>query len=60
MGYKNIQLEKEDGIGIITINRPEKYNALNLQTEVEIGSAKEGPYGMLLPRSRSRQRRYST
>ena len=39
MGYKNILLEREDGIGIITINRQEKYNALDLQTEMEIGSA---------------------
>jgi len=39
MKFENILLSEEDGIGIITVNRADKYNALDLQTEVEIGSA---------------------
>lgn len=39
MDYKNILLSQEDRMGIITINRPRNYNALNLDTELEIGSA---------------------
>lgn len=39
MGYKNISLSEEGGIGIITIDRPRNYNALNLETELEIGCA---------------------
>ncbi len=39
MTYENLLLSVEDGIGIITINRPKNYNALNLQTELEIRSA---------------------
>ncbi len=39
MTYKNILISKKDEIGIITINRPKKYNALNLETEKEIGAA---------------------
>ena len=39
MDFRNILLEKEDGIGIITINRADRHNALDLETELEIGSA---------------------
>lgn len=34
--YKNIKLEKEDGIGILTINRPKALNALNTKTLLEL------------------------
>jgi enoyl-CoA hydratase len=36
MSYKNIILEKKDGIGKIIINRPEVLNALNIETIKEI------------------------
>ena len=53
MEFKNIIISEENQIGIITINRPERYNALDLQTEMEIGSAfdeldKEGIKGIMI------------
>lgn len=39
MSYRDILVSEEDGMGIITINRPKKYNALSVQTEGEIGAA---------------------
>jgi enoyl-CoA hydratase len=39
MTYKDILVSEEKGMGIITINRPKKYNALSVQTEAEIGLA---------------------
>ncbi|BBO77826.1 crotonase [Desulfosarcina widdelii] len=39
MNFETISLIREDKIGIITIDRPDRYNALDLQTEIEIGSA---------------------
>jgi len=36
MTYKNIILEKKEGIGTITINRPDVLNALNIETIKEI------------------------
>ena len=36
MSYKNLLYEKEDGIGIVTINRPEVLNLLNIEVFVEI------------------------
>jgi enoyl-CoA hydratase len=39
MAYKNIILSQKNEMGIIIINRPKKHNALNLETEAEIGSA---------------------
>lgn len=41
MAYENLLLEKDEKIGIITINRPEVRNALNNQTVQEIFSAFE-------------------
>jgi enoyl-CoA hydratase len=34
--YKNLLLAKEDGIGIVTVNRPEVLNALNTETYREL------------------------
>ena len=39
MSYQNLQIDTQNGIGIITINRPEKLNALNLQTIQELHEA---------------------
>ncbi len=39
MAYENIILEKEDGIAVITFNRPEAMNALNIQTRAEFREA---------------------
>ncbi len=39
MGYQTILLEKNDLVSIITINRPEKLNALNQQTLEELEEA---------------------
>ncbi len=39
MAYKNLLYSKEDGIGIVTINRPEVLNALNTEVLVELYEA---------------------
>ncbi|NQU02717.1 MAG: enoyl-CoA hydratase/isomerase family protein [Syntrophaceae bacterium] len=39
MKFENILLSEEKGIGIITVNRADRYNALDIKTELEIGSA---------------------
>ena len=41
MAYQNITVTAEDNIGIITINRPTKLNALNKETIVELHDAFE-------------------
>ena len=41
MNYQNILLEEKNAIAIITINRPDKLNALNHQTMVELKDAFE-------------------
>jgi enoyl-CoA hydratase len=38
MSYKNILLTKENGIAVLTINRPDKLNALNIETIGELSS----------------------
>ncbi|RKO65499.1 enoyl-CoA hydratase/isomerase family protein [Desulfofundulus salinus] len=38
MGFKNLILEKEEGIAVATVNRPEVRNALNRETWQEINS----------------------
>lgn len=53
MGFENISVSVEDRLGMITIERPKNYNALDLQTEVEIGSAMdtlddEGVLGVMI------------
>ena len=39
MTYQNILTEINNGILLITINRPDKLNALNKQTIAEVGQA---------------------
>ena len=39
MTYKNIDVDKKDGIGKITINRPKVLNALNQETVEELTKA---------------------
>ncbi len=41
MEYKNIILEKDNGISVITLNRPEKLNALTPSMRVEMRAALE-------------------
>ena len=36
MKYNNIEFTKEDGIGILKINRPKALNALNTETVTEL------------------------
>ena len=39
MNFENITLEKGNGIGYVTINRPKKLNALNKATIEELNTA---------------------
>lgn len=39
MNFKNLTYSKTDGICTITINRPDKLNALNIETITELGQA---------------------
>jgi enoyl-CoA hydratase len=36
MSYRNLQLEKRDGVAVVTVSRPKKLNALNSQTLAEL------------------------
>ncbi len=38
MEYKNIRVERIDGLAVVTIDRPDKLNALNDQTKTELES----------------------
>src|SRR5687767_8155626 len=39
MSYKNILIAKENGIAVLAINRPDKLNALNIETIAELSTA---------------------
>jgi enoyl-CoA hydratase/carnithine racemase len=39
MSYENLLVEKKDRIGRITINRPKKLNALDIETVIELSRA---------------------
>src|SRR5690242_10791662 len=39
MAYDHILLEREDGVGIVTLNRPEVLNAMNRKLMQELGDA---------------------
>src|SRR2546422_2837654 len=41
MSYQTLLFEIKDGIAFVTINRPDKLNALNDQVMVELGQAAE-------------------
>jgi enoyl-CoA hydratase len=39
MAYKYVLVDREDGIAVVTINRPDKFNALNEEVVADIGAA---------------------
>ena len=39
MAYKYLLIDREDNIAVLTINRPDKYNALNDEVVAEISAA---------------------
>jgi enoyl-CoA hydratase len=39
MAFKNLAVEKDDGIAVVTINRPDALNSLNVETMKEIADA---------------------
>ena len=39
MNYKTILVENQEGVGVVTLNRPEKLNAINLTLSLELDQA---------------------
>jgi enoyl-CoA hydratase/carnithine racemase len=42
MTYEHILVDREEGVGIVTLNRPEKLNAINRQLSAELRDAVKG------------------
>src|SRR6202140_31246 len=42
MKYEHILVEREDGVGIVTLNRPEKLNAMSRKVSTELRDAVKG------------------
>jgi Enoyl-CoA hydratase/carnithine racemase len=42
MAYEHILVEREDGVGIVTLNRPETLNAMNRKLGAELLDAVKG------------------
>lgn len=36
MDYKTVYLEKKEGVATLTLNRPDKFNAVNMEMRSEI------------------------
>jgi len=39
MAYETLNIEKKDGVAVLTLNRPETHNAMNHTMFVELGTA---------------------
>ena len=39
MAYEHILVDREDGVGVVTLNRPDKLNAMNRKLSAELREA---------------------
>ena len=42
MAYEHILVDREDGVGIVTLNRPDKLNAMNRKLSRRIARSDQG------------------